>query len=105
MSCAIHVSWPYWSVTLVQGGEGLARAKTFWLLLITSRLKRQREGHRCRLIDIEEENHSGIKDAITGSDDNDDASIFSIANGYSSEDDDVLPDENNVKSTVLTKRT
>ena len=28
MSCAIHVSWPYWSVTLVQGGEGLARAKT-----------------------------------------------------------------------------
>ena len=42
---------------------------------------------------------------ISLTDDNDDASIFSIANGYSSEEDDALADENNVKSTVPTKHT
>ena len=62
-------------------------------------------GTRSNKSQNEEVNHSDIKEDITDSDDNDDASIFSIASGYSSEDDDALADENNVKSTVPTKGT
>ena len=45
-------------------------------------------------VDIEEEDHlNNGDDAIIESDDDDDAGIFSIANDYSSEDDDTLDDE------------
>ena len=42
---------------------------------------------------------------LLSQDNDDDAGIFSIANDYSSEDDETLAEENNVKSTVHTKRT
>ena len=57
-------------------------------------------GTRSNKSQNEEVNHSDIKEDITDSDDNGDASIIIIANGYFSEDDDALADENNVKSTV-----
>ena len=60
-------------------------------------------------VDIEEYDHlNNSDDAIIESDDDDDAGIFSIANDYSSEEDDVLADEQKEERTlsaVRTKRT
>ena len=53
------------------------------------------------IIDIDEEDlYSNSDDAITDSDEDDDAGIFSIVNDYTSEDDDTLAEEDTSKDEV-----
>ena len=57
-------------------------------------------------VDIDEEDHlNNSGNAITDSDDDDDAGIFSIANDYPSEDDTILADEQKEESTLSAVRT
>ena len=57
-------------------------------------------------VDIEEEDHlNNSNDSIIESDDDDDAGIFSIANDYSSEDDDTLAGEHKEERTLSAVRT
>ena len=76
--------------------RGLTQAKTVLALAHhVSTLTSQRKC-RSRLSRVGEEYHlSNSYDNINKSDDEDDAGIFSIANDYSSEDDDTLADEQN----------
>ena len=57
------------------------------------------------MIVIEEDNQINSDYTIADLDDDDDAGIFSIAKDYTSEDDDILAEENIDRLAVHTRRT
>ena len=91
-----------------------------WLRGVRTRSRKKRSGSCSSRVDanvitydadvdqvyIEEDGHLNISDdAIIESDDDDDAGIFSIANDYSSEDDDTIADEQKEERTLSAVRT